>query len=199
MCARRRKETIFCLATPLLSALFDRAGASVPVASREPGIRCREFASSSSATSQRPINTSVQRGWRGRREREPSSTLRRQPSSLHSNQIVAISPPFPPSAAARCPFFLFFFFSTFTPSLRVSCPATDPGYACSAWFGCVFVTRFSRVPGLTLYVSLRSRSLLPLLSPSSTSPGRPALLQMHRCSSLQGPAKKNGLPAAAGS
>lgn len=34
---------------------------------------------------------------------------------------------------------------------------------------CVFVTRFSQVPGLTLFVSC-SRSLLPLLSPSSTSP-----------------------------
>lgn len=51
----------------------------------------------------------------------------------------------------------------------------------------MFVTRFSQVPVLTLYVSLRSRSLLPLLSPSSTSPGRALLHQMHRspCRGLQ--------------
>lgn len=113
-------------------------------------------------------------------------------------------PPFPSSASALSRFLSLFLF--FQPSLPPSLPLSAfpaqrplPGYACSARFGCVLVTRFSQVPGLTLYVSLRSRSLLPLLSPSSASPGRPALLQMHRCSSLQGPAKKNGLPAAAGS
>lgn len=176
----------------------------MPAAS--PGFVAMNSPSSSSATSRRPINTSLRSGGWASGERGTRTLLHppTPPSSLHSDQIVAVFPHFHRAPPHALPFlsFSFFFLSTFPPSLPLSVfPAQRPlpGYACSARFGCVFVTRFSQVPGLTLYVSLRSRSLLPLLSPSSTSPGRPALLQMHRCSSLQGPAKKNGLPAAAGS
>lgn len=52
-----------------------------------------------------------------------------------------------------------------------SCAATGTGlsgFKCANRY--VFVTRFSQVPGLTLFCLACSRSLLPLLSPSSTSP-----------------------------
>lgn len=104
----------------------------MPAASLEPAsprVRCREFASSSSATSWRPINTLLRRGERRgargtRTLHQPSPT----PSSVHCNQIVAISPHFHRAPPHTLLFSLFFFFSTFPPSLpsslRVSCPAT---------------------------------------------------------------------------
>lgn len=121
-----REERTFCLATPPLSALFDRADECQPRAA-SPWVRCRELASSSSATSRRPINTSLRREGRrgGQEDREPSTTLRQVLPPFHFNQIVAISPPISPPHSLHFSLFSFFFNLPFLPpSSRVSCPAT---------------------------------------------------------------------------
>lgn len=112
-----REERTFCLATPPLSALFDRADECQPRAA-SPWVRCRELASSSSATSRRPINTSLRR--EGRRGGA------RGPRTLHHPSPSPSSLPFQPNcryfsphfASALSPFLSLFLF--FQPSLPPS-------------------------------------------------------------------------------
>ena len=116
-----------------------------------------------------------------------------QSAHLQKANPKSLFPPFPSSAFRSRGFHVFFFCSH---KGYPSCAPTSAGLnGLKCVNRCVFVTRFSQVPGLTLFVSLAPGASF-LFSPRPPPP-QPASSLPDAPLSLQGPA--DCLPAATGS